>query len=368
MSLKILELCLSSGYGGLELYVNKVTNFFSSSEKYDVLTILKKNSFLDQRLDSNKIVKKYLKTVNRHLPVIAAYQLAKIIEKEHIEIIHIHWGKDLFLAVLAKVFCKIPVKLIYMRQMALTRYKKDFYHKFLYKHIDAYHVITKELQKEAIKFLPISEGKIKLLYYGVPAANDNNVNCNKFLHESGIEQEYFKVAIFGRIEQGKGQHLVIEAAKKLLSQKEKIQVAIIGHVMDKEYFKQLEKSISKDGLKNNILFLGFHKNPTSIMPCFDAVVLASECETFGLVLPEAMRAGVTVLGSKCGGVPEIITHGKTGLLFESGNIDDLTKQLKKLIVDKSFCNKLASLGKNDADDRFSEEKHFDNLTNLFNTV
>lgn len=368
MSLKILELCLSSGYGGLELYVNKVTNYFSSSEKYDVLTILKKNSFLDQRLDSNKIVKKYLKTVNRHLPVIAAFQLAKIIDKEHIDIIHIHWGKDLFLAVLAKVFCKIPVKLIYMRQMALTRFKNDFYHKFLYKNIDAYHVITKELQKEAIKFLPLSEGKIKLLYYGVPAVNDNNVNCNNFMHESGIKQEYFKVAIFGRIEQGKGQHLVIEAAKKLISQGEKIQVAIIGHVMDKEYYKQLEKSISENRLKNNILFLGFHKNPTSIMPCFDAVILASECETFGLVLPEAMRAGVTVLGSKCGGVPEIITHDKTGLLFESGNIDDLTEQLKKIIVDKSFCNKLASLGKIDADDRFSEEKHFDNLTTLFNTV
>ena len=367
MRLKILELCLSPGYGGLELYVNKVTNFFSLNKNYDVLAILKKDSFLAQRLDTDAIGKKYLKTFNRHFPVIAAYRLAKIIEEEHIDIIHIHWGKDLFLAVLAKVFCKTPVKLIYMRQMALTRYKNDFYHKFLYKHIDAYHVITKELQKEAIKFLPISERKIQLLYYGVPEAN-NKVNCNKFLDESGIEQEYFKVAIFGRIEQGKGQHLVIEAAKKLLSQREKIQVAIIGHVMDKEYFKQLGKSINEDGLNKNILFLGFHKNPTSIMPCFDAVVLASECETFGLVLPEAMRAGVTVLGSKCGGVPEIITHGKTGLLFESGNIDDLTKQLKKLIVDKSFCKKLASLGKNDADDRFSEEKHFDNLTNLFNTV
>ena len=367
MSLKILELCLSSGYGGLELYVNKVTNFFSSCEEYDVLTVFKKNSFIDQSLDCKKIDKKYLRVFSRHMPIIAAYQLAKIIEKENIDIIHIHWGKDLFLAVLAKVFCKTPVKLIYMRQMALTRYKNDFYHKFLYKNIDAYHVITKELQKEAIKFLPISKEKIKLLYYGVPAANDNNINCNKYLDDSGIEKEYFKVAIFGRVEKGKGQHLVIKAAKNLLDQGKKIQVAIIGHVMDNEYFKQLEKFIKNENLKDNILYLGFYDNPTSIMPCFDAIVLASECETFGLVLPEAMRAGVAVIGSNCGGVPEIITHEKTGLLFESGNIDDLAEQLKKIIVDKSFFKNLASSGKKDADTRFSEEKHFSNLVKLINT-
>ena len=111
MSLKILELCLSSGYGGLELYVNKVTNYFSSNENYDVLAVLKQNSFLDQKLSSQSIKKRYLKAINRHFPIITAYKLAKLMEKEGVNIIHVHWGKDLFLAVLAKTFCKKPVKL-----------------------------------------------------------------------------------------------------------------------------------------------------------------------------------------------------------------------------------------------------------------
>ena len=233
MSLKILELCLSPGYGGLELYVNKVTNFFSCSENYDVLAVIKKNSFLDQKLDNKNITKKYLRTVNRHFPVIAAYQLAKIIDSENINVIHVHWGKDLFLAVLAKTFSDKPVKIVYMRQMALTRYKNDFYHRFLYKNVDAYHVISKELQKDAIKFLPISKEKIKLLYYGVPASSENKADCHNFLESSGIDNNNFKLAIFGRIEKGKGQHLVIEAAKNLLNQGDNLQVSIIGQVMDK---------------------------------------------------------------------------------------------------------------------------------------
>ena len=101
------------------------------------------------------------------------------------------------------------------------------------------------------------------------------------------------------------------------------------------------------------------------MLCFDAVVLATKCETFGLVLPEAMRAGVAVIGSKCGGIPEIIKHEKTGLLFESEDVSDLTKQLSKLVSDEEFCKKLA---KADADKRFSEEKHFERLLKLFESA
>ena len=104
------------------------------------------------------------------------------------------------------------------------------------------------------------------------------------------------------------------------------------------------------------------------MPCFDAVVLATKCETFGLVLPEAMRAGVTVIGSNCGGVPEIIKHEKTGLLFESEDVADLTKQLSKIVLDQDFCKKLAKAGKEDADKRFSEEKHFERLLELFESA
>ena len=154
----------------------------------------------------------------------------------------------------------------------------------------------------------------------------------------------------------------------LLEQGQKIQVAIIGHVMDKDYFKQLEAEIKENNLDSDIFYLGFHSSPTSIMPCFDAVVLATKCETFGLVLPEAMRAGVAVIGSNSGGVPEIIKHEKTGLLFESEDVTDLTKQLSKLVLDQDFCIKLAKAGKEEADKRFSEEKHFEKLIKLFESA
>ena len=365
--MKVLEICMSNGFGGLELYVLKVANFFSQSD-YECNILTRKDSFLFNKLSENKISCDSFTSVFRYLPIFSAYKLAKYIDSNKIDVIHIHWGNDLFFAVLAKIFAHSNVKLVYTRQMSLTRKKHDIYHRFLYKNVDAYLTITKALYNDALKYLPLKSEYIHLLYYGVPAVNDNNSGCEKYISESSMDRDVFRFAIFGRIERGKGQHLVVEAVKKLFEQGKKIQLAMIGHIMDKKYFTQLEVEIKNNKLENCIFYLGFHDNPTSIMPCFDTVILATKCETFGLVLPEAMRSGVAVVGSNCGGVPEIIKHEKTGLLFESQNVTDLTRQLSKLVDDKDFCARLAMAGKKDADERFSEEKHFDKLIELFKAV
>ena len=249
--------------------------------------------------------------------------------------------------------------------MTLTRKKDDIYHRFLYRNVDAYLVIINALYNDAVKYLPLSVERIHLLYYGVPKSNENINVCEDYILESRMNRDIFRVAIFGRLEKGKGQHIVVEAIKKLKEQGKNIQLAIIGHIMNQEYYESIQCNLNESKLENNVFYLGFHNNPTSIMSCFDAVVLATKCEMFGLVLPEAMRAGVTVIGSNCGGVPEIIEPEKTGLLFESENVDDLTDQISS---DRLFCKKLAKAGKCDADKRFSEEAHFAKLLEHFETA
>jgi len=365
--MKILQLCTSKGFGGLELYVLKVSQFLQEKNyEYDVIT--GKSSFLAEKLSEKRIKNYSISSVFRYLPIFSVYKLSRYINKHKIDVLHIHWGDDLFLAVLAKVISSRNVRLVYTRQMSLTRSKNDIYHRFLYKNIDAYIVITKALFNDAIKYLPLKKENIHLLYYGVPATTIDTELCENYILDSGMNKSSFRVAIFGRIEKGKGQHLVVEAAKKLKEEGKEIQVAMIGHVMDEAYFNNLKNTISQNNLQNYIYYLGFHNNPTSIMPCFDAVVLATKCETFGLVLPEAMRAGVTVLGTNCGGVPEIIDNGKTGLLFEPESANDLTVQLSKIIDDNNFCESLAKAGKVDADERFSEGKHFKKLVDIFETL
>ena len=365
--MKILEVCMSRGFGGLELYVLKVAKFLTDNN-YNCHVIARDNSFMFGKLQDAGIPNKTFSSVFHLFPVISSLKLARYINSHSIDVLHVHWGKDLLFSVLAKVFSKRKVKLIYTRHMALTRKKDDFYHRFLYRNIDGYLTITQELSDIAEKYLPLDKSKIHLIYHGVPVATDDKADCESYLKESNLYDNAFRLVIFGRIEKGKGQHLVIEAVKRLRDHGHNIKLAIIGHIMDETYYANLINSVEKNKLEESVLYLGFHNNPTSIMPCFDAVILATKCETFGLVLPEAMRAGVTVIGSNCGGVPEIIAHEKTGLLFETENIDDLVIQLLKIVSNKEYCDELARAGKAEADERFSEEKHFNKLINIFKSA
>ena len=358
---------MSRGFGGLELYVLKVAKYLNSNN-YSCNVVACEKSFMFNKLTEGNIPTTTLASVFHHLPLLSSFKLAKYIDANKVDVLHVHWGKDLFFVVLAKVFCKRKVKLIYTRQMLLTRNKDDFYHRFLYKNVDVYITITKALNKDAVKYLPLKKEQIRTLYYGVPSTKLDKNTCEKLFSDSKMRSEMFKIAIFGRIEKAKGQHVVIESIKNIKKMGKNIQLAMIGHIMDPEYFQELETEIKNNNLQENIYYLGFHDNPTSVMPCFDAVVLATKCETFGLVLPEAMRAGTAVIGTNCGGVPEIIEHEKTGLLFEPESVQDLTKQLLKIVNDNDFCMELASAGKKDADERFSEEKHFSSLIEIFESV
>ncbi len=367
--MKLLELCLSQGFGGLELYAEKVIRHYQE-ENIPCLPVISKNSLLDKRLQEAKIQRSYLKVMNQYFPLVAAFKLASLCRDKEITALHIHWRKDFPLAVFTKLFCASPLRLVYTRQMALTREKRDLYHRFLYRFVDWYLPITQNLEKEARRYLPLTPEKIKVLYYGVPGQRQADIaTCNEYFESVNLTKGVFTVGLFGRIEAGKGQHLLVDAIIQLVEKGIQIQALIIGHIMDQSYYDDLRKKVIDSGLENKICFAGFHPDPTSIMGCFDVIVLASKAETFGLVLPEAMRAGTAVVGTNSGGVPEIIEAGKTGLLFTPGHSDELADCLEKLINNPELHRRLTDNGKQFADENFSEEKHFKELDHyLFGTI
>ena len=361
--INVLHLCLSRGYGGLELYVDKAVKLLNS-KRFNIHILVGNKTFLYERFIKEQITVQCLHVFMRYFPVVAAIRLARYIDRHDISILHMHWGHDLFLAVLAKLFSRRKPRLIYTRQMTITKPKKDAYHRFLYRHVDAYIPITQELVDQARRYLPIEPQRVILIYSGVPKPVPGNIDCT-LLEENGLLSKVFKVAIFGRIEAGKGQHLLVEAVSRIRRAGYSIQAAMIGHVMDENYFADLNQRVNEAGIQSDIKYLGFHPQPVNIMPCFDVVVLATKCETFGLVLPEAMRAGVAVIGSQCGGVPEIITHLKTGLMFKPQDVDDLTAQLTRLVENPELCKELARAGQLEADIRFTEERHYKQLEALY---
>jgi glycosyltransferase involved in cell wall biosynthesis len=103
------------------------------------------------------------------------------------------------------------------------------------------------------------------------------------------------------------------------------------------------------------------------MQVCDAVVLASENETFGLVLAEAMLAGVAVIGTNSGGVTEIIKNQETGLMFEPGDSDGLASCIRMLATDSEFKKNIAENGREKARGAFDHAEHYEKLRSLMAT-
>ncbi len=357
--MKLLELCLAPGYGGLELYAQKVIQHFIAAGQ-SCRVMVRKGSFLDSKLAEQGISADHLAVLNRNLPLLAAFKLAHYIRQHQIDTIHIHWRGDVSLVVLARILSRRQPRIVYTRHMALTRPKHDLFHRFIYRHIDALIVITKKLQQDALDFLPIEKQRVQVVYHGVaePAAPEPDT-CEALL--THFSHRLFTVALFGRVEKGKGQHVLVEAVSLLEKKGRSVNVALFGHVMDEAYFHELKDHMAEQGLDSQVHYFGLHPEPQSIMGCFDAVVLATKCETFGLVLIEAMRSGVAVIGTDCGGVPEIIQHEQTGLLVQPEDTADLAVALERLATDEPLRQRLAAQGKAFADATFSETEHFRQL-------
>ena len=230
--------------------------------------------------------------------------------------------------------------------------------------------ITKQLQQDARRFISRYQEKIKTLYYGVDAPVHflNKDEREQQRTDIGYKSDDFIIGLLGRLEQNKGQHLLIESIALAKTEGLHLKALIVGHEMHSGYRASLEKLAISNKVDDRIIFMDFVPDPQRLMQLCDCIVLATYEETFGLVLPEAMRAGIAVIGSNKGGVPEIIDHGETGLLFISQDTRSLYQQIKRLYIDEAFKIQLAKNGKLSADKRFNAEKHFEQLEQHFTNL
>jgi len=368
--MNIMMLCLSPNKGGLELYAFD-TAVHLEQQGHQVHYILNaqgelKDHAIKALQDHHTATPATLIKSPRSFiaKLFLARKLAKYIKQHDIQILHMHWNKDLFLAVWIKRFASNAkqnnnLKLVYSRHMQITRTKHDAYHKFIYRHVDCMLVSTLQMQQEAQTFLPIPAKHIQLLYLGCEkySGPDDATTFSK----TTCAKAKFKIGLFGRIEHGKGQHLMLDALIALRKKNVSACCVIVGHIMDQNYYDELQDTIKQQNLSDSVQFMGFVDTPQQLMRNFDVVVSTTFHETFGLVLIEAMRQGICVLGANAGGVQEIIDDAINGKLFTTRDANDLAEQLYYIYNNPEQRKNMAQQGKLKADAHFSAEHHYQKL-------
>ena len=142
---EVLALCLSPDQGGLELYFIKLVQHYRNIG-YKMHVACSNRSHITKNIINHKvecIQKGFLKNI------INFFILRKYIINEKLNILHVSWSKDIFIAVMLKLLTPRNIKIIFYRQMKIPHSKKTFYHKFIYRNIDLILVITDKLKNIA---------------------------------------------------------------------------------------------------------------------------------------------------------------------------------------------------------------------------
>jgi len=144
----------------------------------------------------------------------------------------------------------------------------------------------------------------------------------------------------------KGVTHLLSAVTKVAEKYPKTLLVLVGKGDDKgEEEIKLKEQVEKSGLEDKVRFLGWRSDVDEIMGCFDIFVLPSLNEGMGRVLVEAMAAGLPIVASSVGGIPDLVKDGKNGHLVPPEDACALEKAISALLEDKAQRKRMGEAGK-----------------------
>jgi glycosyltransferase involved in cell wall biosynthesis len=280
---------------------------------------------------------------------------------------------------------KKPKILVYYHQdplidKGLRKYVFNFYNKFIYpalfKRADRVlgssvdylknSLLTPAYEKMPEKFRGVPLGVDTKRFYPV---QDGNL-LNKVREKYNLPADKALITFVGGLGQShyfKGIKFLIEAAKKLKDQNIDFgKVVLVGRGnLIEEYNAYAEKLGVADKIailttvEDDELNVIYNLSTVNVLPSMD-----TSSEVFGLVSVEAMAVKTPVITSNIVGVRTVTENGKTGFLIESGNVDELTDRLKRLLTNPELAKQMGEAAYKRVNELFTWEKTVENLKNI----
>ncbi|MCH6257877.1 glycosyltransferase family 4 protein [Puniceicoccaceae bacterium K14] len=191
-------------------------------------------------------------------------------------------------------------------------------------------IVGSHMKKILLDICPtLDQGRIHQIPCGAPL----DKFCNR-PQPQRQKDEPLKLITVGRLVQGKGIDLCIEALKLVRSQNANVTLSVIGDGDQKEHLEGISKSHDLDKI---VSFLG-RKTPEEIAHLLSnhhVLIQPSRnatngwVEGFGVSITEAMASALPVIASKTGGIPDQVQNEKNGFLFESEDYDSLADRIMR---------------------------------------
>lgn len=353
---------LRQASGGMREHVTTLLKKMDSN-LYSLMVACPKDTILDRDLVSKGVKIFYVNICESTNPIAEAKCLLKlvhIIKENRIHIVHSHGARAGLLGRTAALLAGVPVSLCtvhnFVSQSNVPVWQKWLLHaaeKSLAAATTRYITVSQALEAEIARKGGIPSDKIEVVYNGVDLDKFNiMLDCMEKKNQLGLKPNAVIIGTAGRLIPTKGISYFIKAARVIKDKYPATQFIIIGEGPERPSLEKLSKKL---GMAKDIIFLGYRRDILAILPLINIFVVPSLSEGQSIVTLEAMAARRPVVAFDTGGIPELVTHHRTGILVPEKNIKELAKGIMEILENPKLGERLGNKARSVVEERFQQK-------------
>jgi glycosyltransferase involved in cell wall biosynthesis len=287
--------------------------------------------------------------------------LIQMLRSERVDVIHAHkFGSNIWGVVFGRL-CGVPVVVTHEHGWSFEgRAKTIIDRELIARGSNAFIAVSREDRRRMIELERIKPDRAVFVANGIPALpppSGRDVRA-----ELGIGPEDLVVTTVGFLRRPKTMDVLIEAAAKIVPRFPNLKVLIVGEGNDRSVYEAL---IEKLGVGDTVKLLGLRSDVPDLLAESDVAVLSTNSEGSPLSVMEYMDAGLPVVGSRVGGIPDLIDDGVEGLLVEPGDPESLAQAIGRLLDAPEEARRMGERGRERRRREFDIDVMVENLQNLY---
>lgn len=363
-----LAVLFSTGFGGMERYaIEQAREMAKRGHKITFLS--KKNTPTAQALRAEDGFEKIELSPVKYIDVGAALKIRSLIRQKATTLVHAHHSADLGLIAPALWGMK-DARLLFSNYMRIPSPKKDLYHRMEYGRVWRILVASEELERNAVENLPAVSGKVEVLPYGLDLSRFNPARGQPgwLRAKFNLSEDRPVIGVISRLDPLKGQMEIIRAMPRILARFPGAVLALVGGEtpeFEGKYLGALKAETSAMRVEDSVIFAGETNDTAPYLAGFTVYVLPSRNETFSLGCLEAMAMGKAIVGTDAGGTPEMLGHGKYGLLAQPGDPESLAEKILALLANETLRTQLGEKARSAAMAKYDKKVVMERLSAIY---
>jgi len=216
---------------------------------------------------------------------------------------------------------------------------------------------SQDMKRDFNRALGAGMTRIRVVPNGVDPERFRPCLPSTLRRELGLGPNHVLAGIVSRLAPDKGQETFLAAAARVAAGNPRAAFVIVGDDAifsdNADYVPMLKRRVNELGLAGCVHFTGYRADMPNVYAGLDIVVNAARREAFGMVLIEPMASGLPVVGTRAGGIPEIVEEGSNGLLFAPGDTAALAAHLERLMGDAGLRRRMGAVARRTVLEKFT---------------